>query len=248
MIIIQNLEPGSSKEESMKEFFSDIKQHQICPDVADESAITDRLGCPIWVETTKILPGPMAKNEYERATRLDAENLELKKRIKELESRDNVHRSDKGKKHRKHPKRSSDYGKTAKIVAEEFSLAVQTLEKGAKRVGTVSEGTIKQWDIKFPDADRRNKWGYYAQLRLSSKNKQEYQNVLLYWAMYWQDYKRHFLKWRKQHPASKRSSFRFTPLVRINNFHPEWIGRDDKDEFYNTPNSSTIDKQNTKHQ
>ena len=144
-------------------------------------------------------------------------------------------RADKGKKHRKRPKRISEYGMTAEIVAEEFNLAAQTLEKGAQKVGKCDEGKIKLWDIKYPDAKHKNKWGYHAELRLLAKNKTEYEKVLRYWSAYWQDYKQHFLKWRKQHPASKRSSFRFKPLVRINDFHPEWIGRDDKGEFYNTP-------------
>ena len=212
------------------EFF-DALIDNVCPELGEKP-------CGLAIAPFGYLP---QKQSFDLGRAKALDDLE-KKFLQQPNTTNPPSRSDKGKKHRKHPKRSSDYGKTAKIVAKEFSYATQTLEKGAKRVGTVSEGTIKQWDIKFPDSDRRNKWGYYAQLRLSSKNKQEYQNVLQYWAMYWLDYKRHFLKWRKQHPASKRSSFRFTPHVRINNFHPEWIGRDDKGEFYNTPNNSTIDK------
>ena len=206
MIIIQNLEPGSSKEESMKEFFSDIKQHQICPDVADESAITDQLSWPIWVETTKILPGPMAKNEYDRATRLDAENLELKKRIKELESRDNVHRSDKGKKHKKTPRG----WKSQADMAEDFSKNAKKI--GGKWYGKVTIPTVKDWETRYPDETKRErKSGYHARLRNvhnpTSETKKAYLNAASNWNSYWGKHNAAFNTWLKTNPKGDHATF-----------------------------------------
>lgn len=147
-------------------------------------------------------------------------------------------RADKGKTHRKRPKHTSEWGKKAKDVADDFKKAAQFLEHGAPKVGDCSEAKIKQWDIKYPDADHKNKWGYYADLRLRAHLKDEYNKVLRYWVCYWADYKRQFLQWRRTHQGSPRKSFRFKQLVKIEGFNPEWIGQDDKGEFYNTPRVS----------
>lgn len=145
-------------------------------------------------------------------------------------------RTDKGGKHVTHTKRISEWGKTAKAVAADFDKSRFIPERGARQMGGCTETQIKQWDLKYPDAEHPHpRWGYYADLRLRTDLKSEYGEVLQNWARYWADYKIAFKEWRKAHPASRRESFRFTPMKKANGYNPEWIGRDENGTIYNAP-------------
>ena len=145
-------------------------------------------------------------------------------------------RKDKGGKHTTHTKRISECGRTARVVADDFNKSRFVPERGAPPMGGCTEEKIKQWDAKYPDAEHAHpRWGYYADLRLLADLKNEYGEVLQNWARYWADYKIAFKEWRKAHPASRRESFRFTPMKKANGYNPEWIGRDENGTIYNAP-------------
>ena len=123
-------------------------------------------------------------------------------------------RADAGKPHRKH-KKIKDAWRSAADVADDFNKSAFMPKDGKRKLGTCDEKKINGWDAKYPDAEHKNKWGYYARLRVDANLKSKYYEVLQSWARHWTDYK----EWDKRHPGVK-----FKPMRRTD-IDPARIGR-----------------------
>lgn len=135
-------------------------------------------------------------------------------------------RADAGKKHRKHKKIKGAWRSAADVAGDFNKSAFMPKGKGKKRkLGTCDEKKINGWDARYPDFAHRNKWGYYAELRIDSNLKEQYNEVLRNWAAHWADYK----AWNEQHPNAKYRPARRTDI------DPDRIGVDENGVTYVRP-------------
>ena len=138
----------------------------------------------------------------------------------------------KRKKGGRHPLgRNKGAWKTQAEVARDMDKARFTPEHGEKAMGAGTIDRVKQMDQKHPDPANANKFGYHAQLRLDERLKEDYKAFLARWYAHWDSYKEQFKEWRKNHPASKRSSFRFKEPQMTTNFNVERVAYDKHGEI-----------------
>lgn len=115
-------------------------------------------------------------------------------------------RKDKGKRHLKN--RTGGW-RTQAEVAYDFNEARFRPSPKARPMGACPISKIKEWDRRHPDVTHRNRFGYYAELRINPELKAEYSECLRNWNAHWAEYRRQFSAWSAAHPRSPRSSFRF---------------------------------------
>jgi len=133
-------------------------------------------------------------------------------------------RADKGQKHTKR-KNISGAWRSAADVADDFNKSAFMPKGGKRKLGTCDEAKINRWDADCPDYEHKNKWGYYARLRIDPNLKSEYAEVVGLWAAHWDAYK----KWDKQHPGVK-----FRGMIRTD-IDTARIGRDEQGDLVVEP-------------
>ena len=140
-------------------------------------------------------------------------------------------RRDKGKKHIKR-KNISNAWRSARDVADDFNKSAFVSKYGKRKLGACSEAKINRWDKDHPTYDKRNKFGYYAELRINPDLKSDYYKVLQVWRRHWSDYK----KWDIRHPGSK-----YRPMKTVD-LNIDRIGIDDNnDKRYIEPDNDNYD-------
>lgn len=138
----------------------------------------------------------------------------------------------KRKKGGRHPLgRNKGAWKSQAEVARDMDKARFTPEHGTKAMGAGTIDRVKRMDRMHPDPAHANKFGYHAQLRLDERYREDYEAFLARWYAYWINYKEQFMEWRKNHPASKRSSFRFKEPQMTTNFNVERVAYDKHGEI-----------------
>ena len=117
------------------------------------------------------------------------------------------------------PRARSDKGKNHKKVAHGWRKQIEmagdfskcAFRYGGKTYGTMTEEKAKDWETRFPDANKRErKSGYYSEMRRNPELKQEYWNAAVQWNDYWCTFRKDFTAWLRDNPNGTIDLFKVT--------------------------------------
>ena len=114
-------------------------------------------------------------------------------------------RKDKGGKH----KHTKDGWRLQAEMVGDFSKCA--FKHGGKTYGAMTEDKAKDWETRYPDANKRErKSGYYSEMRRNPDLKQEYWFAAAQWNDYWRTFKKDFAAWLKDNPKGTVDLFKAT--------------------------------------